>query len=136
MDDTEAGVAIIQALAWPGTVALAVYYLKNDLFTWLGGRGVTVENQTLGMKIVVGALEKEVRLTSTDKKEIGNLSAHDIWALDTFNIQPIKKYQMGLAQKVIAKTFLEIGLIDFKQDDVVVTQKGKAILEVANKILD
>jgi hypothetical protein len=43
---------------------------------------------------------------------------------------------MGLAQKVIAKTFLEIGLIDFKQDDVVVTQKGKAILEVANKILD
>lgn len=135
MDETEAGVAIVQALAWPATVILALYYLKNDLFKWLGGRGVTVENQTLGMKIVVGALEKEVALTSNERKEIGNLSANDIWALETFNVQSLNKGNLALAQKVIAKTFLEIGLIEFIEERVVVTPKGKAILNIANNIL-
>lgn len=131
----EAIVAMIQALAWPATVVLILYFLKGDLFQWLGGRGVTVKNQTLGMEIVIGALEREIALTSAEKKEISNLSAHDIWALETFNSQPFSKYNMGLAHKVIAKTFLEAGLIEFQHEKIMVTDKGKKILDIANNIL-
>ena len=131
---------ILNAVAWPSVVliVLAAFYcpLKRVL-----ERVLQVRAGSKGIELVLDELNKEGKLPFGSRKELSGLSAHDIWALDTFANAPppILVSRLKVPQRVAARTLSEASLFTVEGDGenrkVIVTSLGRDILSAAGKLL-
>lgn len=89
-------------------------------------------------KFLLPRLEAKTFLSKIQRKEVLGLTAHDIWALESFVKDPKKTVVANLptASKVAAKSFSEMGILEISEGKIVITKLGKELLETAEKILE
>jgi hypothetical protein len=89
-----------------------------------------------GIKVILS----ELNLPTIARKELDGLSAHDIWALDSFERAQITKEtkQMNASQRVAARMLIDFKLMNVTGEgpnqQVDITPSGKALLEAARKL--
>jgi len=131
---------ILNAIAWPVVVliVLTAFYcpIKRAL-----GRVLQVRAGSKGIELVLEELNKEGKLPFGSRKELTGLTAHDIWALDTFAnaAMPLLVNTLKVPQRVAARTLYEAGLLlvegNAENRKVIVTPLGREILSAAGKLL-
>lgn len=89
------------------------------------------------MKLVISKALEDESLGKEQRVRLKGLTAHDIWALDSFSRGKKRENrinEMNPASKVMAQSLIEAGILEKKGEQVVPTKLGKEILEAANSI--
>lgn len=123
-------------ISWPLAAFIVLIYYKKSVFDWFSKRNVKVTAS--GMEMVISKVEETHQLSLAQQKELQGLSAHDIWALETFSVSQSKSIisdKMPPASKVIAKTFLDAGILIRDGNKLKLTSLGDDILKRAKEIL-
>ena len=104
---------VAAALAWP-SVVLIIAYLFRSAITALVSRVRQIK--ATGVELVLQQLEQQGQLPIGARSELQGLSAHDIWALDSFAEKkvPLKPALMNNMQRVAARTLVDAGLLTLK----------------------
>jgi hypothetical protein len=96
---------------------------------------------TKEIELVLFKLEQETPLSAVTRAELSGLSAHDIWALDSFAKEPINTpiENLTAAQRVAGRTLVDLNLLTIvgegQHRTLVVTKLGRQILDAANSLL-
>lgn len=98
---------------------------------WVSGN-IKEIHAPAGIKLIMEKAEKNNIINSFQRKELEGLTAHDIWALESFK----NKGTLGVASKVAAVSFLELGLIYKEESCYNLTDKGQQLLDIAESILE
>ena len=144
MPDFELVVELIIGLSWPLVALIGFWILSKSVVSiveLLNGKDIKLSAK--GVDIVIENVAKKVRLSPMQHEELKELTAHDIWALESINKDDIynnKKYEslnsLPLALKVAVKTFIGLRMVEIKNHKPVVTTLGKEILLSAENILE
>lgn len=136
MSDLEATVKIIQAIIWPFTLVVLIFAFRKQFVEFFKAKKISVK--AAGIEAVIEKFESTVTLSPSQRKELEYLTSSDIWALSSLNVNSgdyTKIDTMPLGAKVAAKSLLEIGLVEIVGQQVIVTRKGKELLNIAENIL-
>lgn len=131
---------ILSTVAWPAVVLIILYSFREALRDLIS-RVQQVKGSSSGLELVLDRLDKDGQLPFGSRKELAGLTAHDIWALETFadekRNEPVDK--MKPAQRVAVRTLCDAKLLAFTGDGanrkVIATALGKQILTAANELL-
>lgn len=131
---------ISSAVAWPLVVLIILFLFREPLKDLLS-RVQQLKGTSSGLELVLDRLDKGGQLPFGSRKELAGLTAHDIWALETFidenKNEPVDK--MKPAQRVAVRTLCDAKLLALTGDGanrkVIATALGKQILTAANELL-
>jgi len=124
------------AVAWPLVVLVIVYMFRATIKSLLSR---VREIKATGVELLLHQLEQQGQLPVGGRAELQGLTAHDIWALDSFASGLKQTAAMNNPQRVAARTLLDAGLLVLKgsgeQREVEITPLGKKLLEAARALL-
>jgi hypothetical protein len=93
-----------------------------------------------GVELILEKLTEQVRLSPNQRMDLAGLSAHDIWALESFAKATIKTriVEMTTPQRVAARTLVDLKLLDIVGEGldrgVKVTPLGENLISAAKSI--
>jgi hypothetical protein len=130
---------LMKSISWPiAAITLAVIFRKPII--GLMTRVHKIKATSKGAELVLHELEKQGRLSTFSRLELEGLTAHDIWALQSFESGtiPIQVDLMKPAQRVAARTLVDLGILSLvgegPQRHVEIAPLGFKILEAAKSI--
>ena len=131
---------ILSAVAWPAVVLIFLCVFRETLINLLS-RVQQLKGGTSGLELVLDRLDKDGQLPFGSRKELSGLTAHDIWALETFADEKRNESvdKLKPAQRVAVRTLCDAKLLALTGDGanrkVITTALGKQILTAANELL-
>ncbi len=131
--------AILGAVMWP-VVVLTVFLLFRRPLNELLARVLRIKAGSKGVDLILRELEREQQLPFGSRSELAGLTAHDIWALDSFADKAMPPgTDLTPAQRVAARTLRDVGLITIEGEGaarkVALTELGQEVLRIAKGLL-
>ena len=131
---------ILNAIAWPFVALILIWAFRKALSELLA-RVLQLKASSSGIELILDRLEKEGQLPFGSRSELAGLTAHDIWALESFSngqISPVVE-KLNTAQRVAVRTLCDAKLLAITGEGVdrkvVATTFGEQTLRAASLLL-